>query len=367
MKQLKDYIYENTSLITHLKNTHLPIVLYGMGDGAVKLLSILNKNGIKCEGIFASDEFARYNEFCSYTVKKLSDIEKEFDEFIILVSFATRIDSVREKIFAMSEKHELYVPDINVSGDALEIFDEHFFEKHYSRLNAVFNALDTNRAKMMFSALINFKFSGKIEYLEKLENLRMSDDFEIESDKVKSFADFGAYTGDTLKEALELYPNITRAVAFEPDLKNFKKLSLFCETFPVKTDLFPYAVHNTDTDVNMVQGAGRNTTMMDSAFATTRLSSKKAQTISARRADSVMDFVPDLIKMDVEGNEINALEGCRKFFDTSSPILKISIYHNNRDLFEVFEKIQELKKGYKFTISQKCAYIPAWDVELVAY
>ena len=80
-----------------------------------------------------------------------------------------------------------------------------------------------------------------------------------------------------------------------------------------------------------------------------------------------MEFVPDLIKMDVEGNEINALEGCRKFFENSSPVLRISIYHNNRDLFEVFEKIEELKKGYKFTISQKCAYIPAWDVELVAY
>ena len=360
MKQLKD-------LITHLKNSRLPIVLYGMGDGAVKLLSILKNNSIECKGIFASDEFARYNEFCSYTVKKLADIENEFDDFIILVSFATRIDSVRERIFALSEKHELYVPDINVSGDALEVFDEEFFENNYSRLNAVFTSLDTDRAKLAYASLINFKLSGKIKYLEELERLRLLEDFTPDLDKIKSFADFGAYTGDTLKEALELYPNVTRAAAFEPDLKNFKKLSAFCETLPIKTDLFPYAAHNDNTEVDMVQGAGRNTTMRDSAFAKTRLSSKSAKTVTARRADSVMNFVPDLIKMDVEGNEINALEGCRKFFDTSSPILKISIYHNNRDLFEVFEKIQELKKGYKFTISQKCAYIPAWDVELVAY
>ena len=93
---------------------------------------------------------------------------------------------------------------------------------------------------------------------------------------------------------------------------------------------------------------------------------KKVKRVSARRADSVSDFVPDLIKMDVEGCEREALDGCLEFFDSEMPTLRISIYHNNRDIFEIFEQIMRIKKGYKFSISQKCTYIPAWDIELVA-
>ena len=36
-----------------------PIFLYGMGLGAEKILSQFEQNGIKAEGIFASDEFVR--------------------------------------------------------------------------------------------------------------------------------------------------------------------------------------------------------------------------------------------------------------------------------------------------------------------
>ena len=78
----KDYIWN------YLKNSDLPIILYGMGDGADKVLTAFEKYGIKASGVMASDDFVRGQSFHEFTVKKLSDIEKEYPDFIIALCFA---------------------------------------------------------------------------------------------------------------------------------------------------------------------------------------------------------------------------------------------------------------------------------------
>ena len=366
MKKLDDLIKEKESLFEKLEKTNLPIVLWGMGDGAVKLLSILEKRGIVCRGVFASDEFARYNEFHSFTVKKLSDIEKEFDDFIILTAFASRIDEVCDKILEVSKKHTLFVPDINVVRDATEVFDRRFYEENRERLERVFNALEPF-SKEAFAAIINFKLSGKCEYLERLEELRKTEFLPYDKNKITSFADFGAYNGDTIIEALNTYPGLKKIAGFEPDEKTFKKLEKNCASLSVTPELFNAVVYRENTLLELFEGAGKNTLLQKNANENASLQDKKHRTVTAFRADSALTFTPDLIKMDVEGSETEALEGCRGFFENARPVLRISIYHNNRDLFEIFEKIEEIKKGYKFSLSQKCRYIPAWDIELVAY
>jgi len=360
-------IKENISLWEYLEKENRPVVLYGMGDGAVKLLSILAARNIKPVGIFASDEFVRYNEFCSYTVKKLSDIEAEYDDFIILTAFATHIDEVRERIFSLESRHEVYVPDINVTGDVLEVFNREFYEKNLSRLERVYSALSDERSRKVFSALVNFKLSGKLSYLAELEELRVQEEIPYDINAVKGFADFGAYTGDTLAEACAAYPSLERAVAFEPDTKTFKKLESNTKDLPISLALFNAVAWNENTELELYEGAGRNTLIKDNFFDSASMQKKKPRHVNAVRADNITDFTPDLIKMDVEGCEKQALEGCIGFFKAASPVLRISVYHNNRDLFEIFEQINEIKKGYKFSLSQKCRYIPAWDIELVAY
>ena len=367
MNDLNSCIKEKISLWDRIKNDSRPVVLYGMGDGAVKLLSILDSIGVTPVGIFASDEFVRYNTFCSYTVKKLSDIESEFDDFIILVAFATHLDSVRERIFSLALRHTVLIPDINVTGNPLEVFDSSFYQNNYQRLQAVYDSLYDQRSKKAYAALINFKLSGKIEYLEELEVLRLKEILPYDRASVSSFADFGAYTGDTLKEAFSTYPNLRRAICFEPDAKTFKKLEKTVSDLNKDIKCINAIAWNCDCELELFESSGRNTLIKSRAFYGDDMQKKKVKRVLASRADSITDFIPDLIKMDVEGCEKEALDGCLKFFDSEMPILRISIYHNNRDIFEIFEQITRLKKDYKFSISQKCTYIPAWDIELVAF
>lgn len=56
----------------------------------------------------------------------------------------------------------------------------------------------------------------------------------------------------------------------------------------------------------------------------------------------------DFIKLDIEGAEKAALEGCKKVIEKHHPKLAICIYHKPNDIFEIFKLIQSFNVAYKF-------------------
>ncbi len=353
------------SLWDDLKENKPNVVLYGMGDGAVKLLKILDTLGVKCVGIFASDAFVRHQEFMGYIVKSQSELEEELGDFTVLSAFATRLNEVMENFKKISLSHTLLIPDINVSGDYLELFDRAFLEKFADRIDAVDNALDSY-GRAFFEALLSFKLSGDIFYLEKIEALRELAVIPFNADAVESFADFGAYTGDTVKEALFLYPRMKRAAAFEPDPRTFKKLLKNTENIGIEVTAINALLWDENNTLALRAGGAMNTIIEENVLLDEGLQKKKLVEVKAVRGDDALPFIPDLIKMDVEGCEERAIEGTKKIIEDYSPILRVSIYHNHRDIFTLYEKISALNGGYSYTLRQKCRYIPAWDVELIA-
>lgn len=65
-----DFLTLEQSVWSRLKEEARPIVLYGMGDGADKILAQFDRLGIRASGVFASDEFARGNLFHGFSVRK---------------------------------------------------------------------------------------------------------------------------------------------------------------------------------------------------------------------------------------------------------------------------------------------------------
>ena len=83
-----DFVNNLTSVWDFFKNTEKPIILYGMGDGADKVLKVFDKLNIKPYGVMASDDFVRGQKFHGFTVKKLSQFENELSDFVIALCFA---------------------------------------------------------------------------------------------------------------------------------------------------------------------------------------------------------------------------------------------------------------------------------------
>ena len=71
-----DWILEQQDVWQRLQSCRKPVVIYGMGDGAVKILRVMEQYGIRPAALFASDDFARGNLFMGYKVEKLRDIRR---------------------------------------------------------------------------------------------------------------------------------------------------------------------------------------------------------------------------------------------------------------------------------------------------
>ena len=223
-------INNNICVWDALKNTDKPIILYGMGNGADKVLDEFSKRNIKCSGVMASDDFVRGQSFRGFKVQKLSEIEETYDDFIIALCFGSQLDDVMNHIKAVSEKHTLLVPSVPVFGD--NIFDKAFVEKYFPLISKADDVFFDVYSKEIYRNLLLFQYTGELKYLFKAEtpkdeafnNILKLNDNEF-------FADLGACKGDTVEEFLSYVNDYEKIIAFEPNVKNFEKINDYAPGF----------------------------------------------------------------------------------------------------------------------------------------
>ena len=80
-------ITEKETCWEKLQKEHRPVYIYGMGDGAIKIMSVFKKYGIKTAGIFASDDFVRGHYFQGFRVMRLSEVEERESDFAVVLAF----------------------------------------------------------------------------------------------------------------------------------------------------------------------------------------------------------------------------------------------------------------------------------------
>ena len=123
-----------SDLWTYLSHTDKPIVMYGMGNGADKILSVLDKYNVSVADFFASDGFVRGHSFHGKVVLSFDEIIEKYNDPIILLSFGSNLPEVLNRIYRLSEQYEFYAPDVPVSGDIL--FTSSFYTDNMSGIES---------------------------------------------------------------------------------------------------------------------------------------------------------------------------------------------------------------------------------------
>lgn len=359
-------IYGTKELWQTLYEEGKPIVLYGMGNGADKIISVLESKGMAFADVFASDDFVRGQFFHGKKVLRLSEAEEKYEDFNILVSFGSSLPSVMNKIKEIAARHTLYAPDVSVAGENL--FDAEFFYNNEEKILAARELLADERSKEVYDELIRYKLDGKITHFDVTD--REGGVFSnVLSGGYEVYCDLGAYTGDTVEEALSRFPEIEKIIAFEPSPKTFAKLQNNTANFSDKDiTLVNACAWNENGTAVFTDGSGRNSTLAGSKEQSGKtLSGAKIKEIATARPDSYMDFSgkPLLIKFDVEGAEKEAIEGSQKAIRSNLTELCVSLYHRSEDIFSLPLLIHELLPDHKLFI-EKTPYIPAWEINLYA-
>ena len=165
---LIDHITTEPTVWERLQTETRPIVLYGMGDGAEKILRVFAEKGIRASGVFASDEFVRGHDFAGFRVKKLSDLTAELGEdLVVVLSFASQRPEVLEKFYELDARFDLVAPDVPVAGDGL--FDRAYFNANIDKFSEAFDLMADETARRCFADIVNFKLTAKIDYLRSCE------------------------------------------------------------------------------------------------------------------------------------------------------------------------------------------------------
>ncbi len=331
----------------YLKETKKPIVLYGMGNGADKIISVCEKYGIKVSGVFSSDGFVRQKLFHGMPVTDYNTMKNRFPDMVVLLCFGTHLPDVINNIKRISRECELLAPDVPVYGDTLFCYD--YYMKRKDEFAEIYNLLADDISKRVFNSTIRYKLTGDINYLF---------DCETEFDEVyerffnlsenETYLDLGAYRGDTVIEFCKRVKRWNKIIAVEPDKKTYNKLVCATEHLENIQNINAFVTNKcgkTEFNSNGSRGTG---------------ACGKTGEVDAVYVDA-LGISPTFIKMDIEGEEGNAIKGAFSVIEEIKPKMQIAAYHRSGDLIDIPKAVFNIRDDYKIYLRHNPC-LPAWDI-----
>jgi len=348
-----DWISEKEDVWYRLQKAPWPIVLYGMGNGAEKILDACQDYGIPVAGIFASDAFVRGQSFRGFPVLTLREMEENYPEFIILLAFGTHDGAMIEKIQELACRHPLLAPDVPIAGDGL--FTKRLVEQNQELIRRVEAGWADEFSRELFRELINYKLSGEISYL--FHTTPAEESWHLLAIKNKeSYLDVGAYTGDTIEIFLShCGGSFQKIIALEADEKNFLKLEKKVSALGLaNVELHRKAAYCQQVKLILAAGNGRGSQI-----------GCRGKLVEGQTIDNIVGDRPiTLLKMDIEGGEKDALAGAEKTLRRYRPRLMISAYHRVEDLWALFEQIKTIEPSYQLYLRRHASF-PAWEINII--
>lgn len=345
-EKLYNYIMD---IWNYLKFTDRPIVLYGMGDGADKIIAALDRYKIYPKGVFASDGFVRKKVFHGFPVTGYAEAKRQFPDMIALLCFGTGLKDVISNIRRIAGETELLAPDVPVCGSTL-FNSEYALENEYA-LRKVYSVLADDASKRCFENIVRYKLSGNIDLLfgcETSPDEPYETFFKLGSREL--YMDLGAYRGDTVHDFTHRTEAYKHIYAVEPDIKTFAKLENGTAEFHDISRINAFAGERCGT-VNFLMDSSRGSKKGD------------GKAVPSVTVDSLLGGgEATFIKMDIEGGEIPAISGAEHTISKFKPKMKIAAYHRTEDILEIPLKVLSLCSDYKVYMRHNPC-LPAWDTD----
>lgn len=341
-----------------------PILLYGMGNGADKILAVCAARGIPVADCFASDGFVRGQIFHGKRVLSFSEAEEKYGEMVVLLSFATARPEVYELIKMVASRHTLYVPDVPVAGDTL--FDRAYYLAHSAEFDAARALLADEASRVCFDRVLYGKLTGA---LDTIFSAACAEDevwqTVLRPARYTAYGDLGAYNGDTIRALMGHAPSLATVYAMEPDPRNYRKLCDWGNSTTLALTTACAAAWDKAGE-GLFAGSGNRNAALTSGSAPLRKNDGKREAVPLMPPDALFaDARIDFIKYDVEGAEEQALRGSAETIRRAHPDLLVSAYHRASDLYLLPKLMHTLCPDHKLYL-RKLPSIPMWDVNLYA-
>jgi len=172
--------------------------------------------------------------------------------------------------------------------------------------------------------------------------------------------DGGAFIGDTIEQFNNFLNANCTIHSFEPTTENFSHLLNTIDKYNYKNVIANNL--GLDKTKNELQIYFSHEEPAGSFLSQNGDESIKVIDIDSYVEESSIESV-DLIKLDIEGFELNALRGAKQTITKFKPKLQICIYHSMEDLIEIFEYISS-EWDYEFYVGHHSDVL--WETVLYA-
>lgn len=321
--------------IRQLLNSDSDLIVYGTGENARKVAGYIDKHTANVK--YFCDRNINKNNKCSGV--EIVDIQAAVNSGLPIVVAATMYGEIIPKL---KEEGAQSLFNLSLIGLAKEPMVDNVAE----RLTWLFKRLEDDESKLVLINILSFLSD------DQLQTIPVSLYPQYRHNKVYfrrplKMIDGGACRGEVFDEFSDYMQAENEYLLLEPALENVSYIENKRQIYPAKTTVLPLGLWSSKKSLyfSSPEQSGAHYNCAISVAGDIEI-----KVIGLDELCAEFNFVPNFIKMDIEGAEVEALKSSVKTIKKHSPKLAICLYHDLDDLWNIPAFLHGQNNQYKMYI-----------------
>ena len=310
-------------------------MLFGAGAAGEEMLRELHGLGIEVACFCDNDEKKHGTHYPGVPVIGPARLQSAYRGAVVIISVAGPAASQIHKQLEAMGCFEKIIDYFYRPGEFYDYYG--YVKDNAAAFEALYRCLSDDKSREVLIGRINCIITGDLAFPAHLVDADQYFDKDIirfKNDEV--FLDAGAFDGQTSLEFANRAQGYRRILCMEPEEKNYQLL---------KTNTAGLS----RTDV-LKKGAwsGKQTLHFQSGGFASHICDGGDMAIEVLSIDEMMQGERvTMIKMDIEGAELEALQGAQNTIRRDEPRLAICVYHKRGDILDIPRYINSLSQDYE--------------------
>ena len=282
--------------------------------------------------------------------------------FHILEKFKNISENIQRSLERFFAKYD-YWGELKIDDGNFKVFinKAEVFKKYADDYVKLYESLKDYKSKYVLFSIINDFYNFDFVNLKNATEYCFKHYFDlnlIPKLKENVLVDVGAYVGDTVLDYVESYgkDSFQKIYCYEICQENIDKMKINLKNFD-NIEIKRKAVSDRKEKLKFD---------LDNDISSNHISLDGKIEVEGVALDEDIKEKISMVKMDIEGLEMKALAGMKEHIKNDTPILLISVYHNNTDLVEIPKYIRSLNGNYDYYLRYYGGCVYATEIVLFA-